>query len=245
MKLTPKKLLPIALSAVIMPNLASAQAAENGAADGMSQDCKCEWYIGLRASQLDFTNLEANTNNGLSQALDQGFDASADADDNAWGGTLLIGYRFGKESNWDNVQWAVELAYSQFEEMESRIDAPQAQGSVVSVGQSEVSSLGVSFGPKMYLTDNFAVSGKLGYTWFETEDSGNIRQFTGSGSQNTVLESFSEEDVDGTGTFEISAAYELSDRIDLVAGYLFSFDEVGSSKSDQPQVFSVGVDIGF
>lgn len=211
-------------------------------------DCQCEWYFGLRAAQLDFTDLETNTANGAAEALASGFDTVSDADDSAWGGSFTIGYRWGDADNWrsaGSVQWFVEATYAQYEEMEGQITGTQELGSVVSVGQSEVSSLGFRFGPKMYLCDNFAVSGSLGWTWYETEDSGNIRQFSPDGSQNILVGSFAEEEVDGTGTFEIGVSYDLTDRIAAVAGYSWSFEEVGSSKSDQPAVLSVGFEIGF
>lgn len=206
-------------------------------------------YANFGVARLDFTGLEANADNGLSDALSQGFDAFSDADTDATGGVLGLGLLCGDEANWGNkgsVLWGLELTYRQYEEMDAVIDGFHPEfGSVLSQSTSEVSSLGVSFGPHMYLADNFAVYGLIGYTWYETEDSGNIRQSTPDGSFSAIVGSFSEEDVDGTGTFEVGASYQLTDRLNAYLSYQLSFKEVGSAKADQPQVLGAGVRVSF
>lgn len=206
-------------------------------------------YANFGIAELDFTDIEANANNGLNEALSEGFDAFSDADTDATGGVLGIGLLCGDEANWGNkgsVLWGLELTYRQYEEMDALISGSHPEfGSVLSQATSEVSSLGVSFGPHMYLANNFAVYGLIGYTWYETEDSGNIRQTTPDGSFSAIVSSFSEEEVDGTGTFEVGASYQFTDRLNAYLSYQLSFKEVGSSKSDQPQVLGAGVRVSF
>lgn len=209
---------------------------------------KTQWYLKLGATNYDSSVLGDLADIGGQEALAQGFDVTVDADDNAWGGEIAIGVLCGDEGLWGqkgSVLWNFELAYAQYEEQDAVITGTQELGSVISQSQSEISTLGISFGPHMYVADGLALYGRMGYTWVETEDQGNIRQVSPDGSQSIFLNSFSEEDVDGTATFTLGASYDMTESLSLYAAYTMALDDVGPGEGAQFTQTSLGMRMDF
>lgn len=247
MKISSKVLASAALPLVLLSGIPGALA-EEGNSVASSGAKATQWYLNLGVSQLDFKDLQSNTQSGAAEALAEGFSVTSDADDNAWGGRIGVGMFCGDEDLWGqkgSVLWNLELVYTQYEEMSAEIIGADESGSIVSVGESEVSSLGVSFGPHMFIADDIAVYGLLGYTWYETSDSGNIRAVSPDGSQSAFLDSFSDDNVDGTGTFTLGASYSFTDNVSLYLSYQMGLTEVGSADADQPSSFQAGARFSF
>lgn len=205
---------------------------------------KMYMYVGLDYVEAEGT--AKGMEEGLQAAFDSGFTGGGSAEDNAWGGSFGIGMFCGDEDLWGqtgSVLWNIALIYSQYSEIEASFlvkqDGPEGQEAleILSSGQDELSSLAISFGPHMYLANNFSVFGELGWAWYRTEGSGTIRR----ANDGLILESFSDNSVDGAGQFKLGAAWDMNEKVRISASYTQSLDDNGPQDNYTPANYSLGL----
>tara|TARA_R110002049_G_scaffold309027_1_gene516019 strand:+ start:3241 stop:4224 length:984 start_codon:yes stop_codon:yes gene_type:complete len=197
-------------------------------------------FLNASASMIYLDDIKTNTEAGAGLAEADGFTVQSSADDDALGWSVGVGFAISNDKNWfarGSDQWQFGLTYSRYDKMEGRFTASQPDGTLESSGKQDIDSWRVSIGYEYFVADGFGLNLNLGYDFYDTEDSGKI-VFAETGQ---VLNFFDESDSDETVSIGVGLSYYFCDTTAVRASYRYSFDEVGSSQSDEPSVFDVGI----
>ncbi|MEQ9462805.1 MAG: outer membrane beta-barrel protein [Haliea sp.] len=197
-------------------------------------------FLHASASMIYLDDIKTNTENGAGLARADGFTVQSSADDDALGWSVGVGFAISNDKDWFSMgsdQWQFGLTYSRYDKIEGRFTASQPGGTLESSGKQDIDSWRVSIGYEYFVADGFGLNLNLGYDFYDTEDSGKI-VFAETGQ---VLGFFDESDSDETVSIGVGLSYYFCDTTAIRASYRYSFDKVGSSQSDEPSLFELGV----